>query len=124
LLGFSIGLPCFPTGNSFTNWNKITWDKKAFVEKILKSDVHICTMRVSKISSEWEKWKMVPWKSRTKQPKKWDQQWIYNCIWYWLQNTSQPQRTGQICLRETSVIHLIPRKILDWCNSNMTKRAC
>jgi hypothetical protein len=24
LLGFSIGLPCFPTGNSFTNWNKIT----------------------------------------------------------------------------------------------------
>jgi hypothetical protein len=24
------------TGNSFTNWNKITPDKKAFVEKILK----------------------------------------------------------------------------------------
>ena len=35
------------TGNSFTNWNKITPRQKAFVEKILQSDVHIiCTMRV------------------------------------------------------------------------------
>src|SRR3970282_715987 len=50
------------TGNSFTNWNKITPRQKAFVNKILNSDVHIiCTMRVKQdyVLSE-RNGKMVP----------------------------------------------------------------
>ncbi len=35
------------SGNSFTNWNKITPRQKAFIDKILQSDAHfIATMRV------------------------------------------------------------------------------
>lgn len=34
------------TGNSFTNWNKVTPRQRAFVDKILQSDIHIiATMR-------------------------------------------------------------------------------
>jgi hypothetical protein len=62
LLGF-YWLSCF-TGNSFTNWNKITQDKKHLLK--VNSDVHnICTMRVKQdyVLSE-RNGKMVPEKSR------------------------------------------------------------
>ena len=115
------------TGNSFTNWNKITPRQKAFVEKILQSDVHIiCTMRVKQdyVLSEI-KGKMVPEKVGLKAIQRDEISYEFTIVFdidYKHFATASKDRTNLFEGKPQFVINSnTGKKILDWCNSNMTK---
>ena len=115
------------TGNSFTNWNKITPRQKAFVEKILQSDVHIiCTMRVKQdyVLSE-KNGKMVPEKVGLKAIQRDEISYEFTIVFdidYKHFATASKDRTNLFEGKPQFVINSnTGRKILDWCNSNMTK---
>jgi hypothetical protein len=115
------------TGNSFTNWNKITPRQKAFVEKILQSDVHIiCTMRVKQdyVLSE-KNGKMVPEKVGLKAIQRDEISYEFTIVFdidYKHFATASKDRTNLFEGKPQFVINSnTGKKILDWCNSNMTK---
>ncbi|UFH36069.1 AAA family ATPase [Flavobacterium acetivorans] len=115
------------TGNSFTNWNKITPRQKAFVEKILQSDVHvICTMRVKQdyVLSE-RNGKMVPEKVGLKAIQRDEISYEFTIVFdidYKHFATASKDRTNLFEGKPQFVINSnTGKKILDWCNSNMTK---
>ena len=115
------------TGNSFTNWNKITPRQKAFVEKILQSDVHIiCTMRVKQdyVLSE-KNGKMVPEKVGLKAIQRNEISYEFTIVFdidYKHFATASKDRTNLFEGKPQFVINSnTGKKILDWCNSNMNK---
>ncbi|MBC5840434.1 AAA family ATPase [Flavobacterium sp. F-380] len=115
------------TGNSFTNWNKITPRQKAFVEKILQSDVHIiCTMRVKQdyVLSE-RNGKMVPEKVGLKAIQRDEISYEFTIVFdidYKHFATASKDRTNLFEGKPQFVINSnTGKKILDWCNSTMTK---
>lgn len=115
------------TGNSFTNWNKITPRQKAFVEKILQSDIHIiCTMRVKQdyVLSE-KNGKMVPEKVGLKAIQRDEISYEFTIVFdidYKHFATASKDRTNLFEGKPQFVINSnTGRKILEWCNSNMTK---
>lgn len=115
------------TGNSFTNWNKITPRQKAFVEKILQSDVHIiCTMRVKQdyVLSE-KNGKMVPEKVGLKAIQRDEISYEFTIVFdidYKHFVTASKDRTNLFEGKPQFVINSnTGKKILEWCNSNMTK---
>lgn len=115
------------TGNSFTNWNKITPRQKAFVEKILQSDVHIiCTMRVKQdyVLSE-KNGKMVPEKVGLKAIQRDEISYEFTIVFdidYKHYASASKDRTNLFEGKPQFVINSSTgKKILDWCNSIMTK---
>lgn len=115
------------TGNSFTNWNKITPRQKAFVNKILNSDVHIiCTMRVKQdyVLSE-RNGKMVPEKVGLKAIQRDEISYEFTIVFdidYKHFATASKDRTNLFEGKPQFVINSnTGKKILDWCNSSMTK---
>lgn len=115
------------TGNSFTNWNKITPRQKAFVEKILQSDVHIiCTMRVKQdyVLSE-RNGKMVPEKVGLKAIQRDEISYEFTVVFdidYKHFASASKDRTNLFEGKPQFVINSnTGKKILEWCNSNMTK---
>jgi hypothetical protein len=115
------------TGNSFTNWNKITPRQKAFVNKILNSDVHIiCTMRVKQdyVLSE-RNGKMVPEKVGLKAIQRDEISYEFTIVFdidYKHFASASKDRTNLFEGKPQFVINSnTGKKILDWCNSNITK---
>lgn len=115
------------TGNSFTNWNKVTPRQKAFVDKILQSDVHIiCTMRVKQdyILSE-RNGKMVPEKVGLKAIQRDEISYEFTIVFdidYKHFASASKDRTNLFEGKPQFIISSATgRKILDWCNSTMTK---
>jgi hypothetical protein len=115
------------SGNSFTNWNKITPRQKAFVEKILQSDVHIiCTMRVKQdyVLSE-RNGKMVPEKVGLKAIQRDEISYEFTIVFdidYKHFAIASKDRTNLFEGKPQFVINSnTGKKILDWCNSTMTK---
>jgi hypothetical protein len=115
------------TGNSFTNWNKITPRQKAFVNKILNSDVHIiCTMRVKQdyVLSE-RNGKMVPEKVGLKAIQRDEISYEFTIVFdidYKHFASASKDRTNLFEGKPQFVINSnTGKKILDWCNSTMTK---
>lgn len=115
------------TGNSFTNWNKITPRQKAFVDKILQSDVHIiCTMRVKQdyVLSE-KNGKMVPEKVGLKAIQRDEISYEFTIVFdidYKHFATASKDRTNLFEGKPQFIINSnTGKKILDWCNSTMTK---
>jgi hypothetical protein len=115
------------TGNSFTNWNKITPRQKAFVNKILNSDVHIiCTMRVKQdyVLSE-KNGKMVPEKVGLKAIQRDEISYEFTIVFdidYKHFASASKDRTNLFEGKPQFIINSnTGKKILDWCNSSMTK---
>lgn len=115
------------TGNSFTNWNKITPRQKAFVNKILNSDVHIiCTMRVKQdyVLSE-RNGKMVPEKVGLKAIQRDEISYEFTIVFdidYKHFASASKDRTNLFEGKPQFIINSnTGKKILDWCNSTMTK---
>jgi hypothetical protein len=115
------------TGNSFTNWNKITPRQKAFVNKILNSDVHIiCTMRVKQdyVLSE-RNGKMVPEKVGLKAIQRDEISYEFTIVFdidYKHFASASKDRTNLFEGKPQFIINSnTGKKILDWCNSTITK---
>lgn len=115
------------TGNSFVNWSKVKPRQKAFVDKILQSDVHIiCTMRVKQgyVISE-KNGKIVPEKVGLKAIQR-DQISYEFTIVFEIDckhfATASKDRTNLFGGKPQFIINSnTGKKILDWCNSTMTK---
>ncbi len=114
-------------GNSFTNWNKVTPRQKAFVDKILQSDVHIiCTMRVKQdyVLSE-KNGKMVPEKVGLKAIQRDEISYEFTIVFdidYKHFASASKDRTNLFEGKPQFIINSnTGKKILDWCNSTMTK---
>jgi hypothetical protein len=115
------------TGNSFTNWNKITPRQKAFVNKILNSDIHIiCTMRVKQdyVLSE-RNGKMIPEKVGLKAIQRDEISYEFTIVFdidYKHFASASKDRTNLFEGKPQFVINSnTGKKILDWCNSTITK---
>jgi hypothetical protein len=115
------------TGNSFTNWNKITPRQKAFVNKLLNSDVHIiCTMRVKQdyVLSE-KNGKMVPEKVGLKAIQRDEISYEFTIVFdidYKHFASASKDRTNLFEGKPQFIINSnTGKKILDYCNSTMTK---
>lgn len=114
-------------GNSFTNWNKITPEQKAFVDKILQSNAHIiCTMRVKQdyVLSE-KNGKMVPEKVGLKAIQRDEISYEFTIV-FDIDNkhfaVSSKDRTLLFEGKPQFVITAhTGKKILDWCSSTITK---
>lgn len=114
-------------GNSFTNWNKVTPRQKSFVDKILQSDVHIiCTMRVKQdyVLSD-RNGKMVPEKVGLKAIQRDEISYEFTIVFdidYKHFATASKDRTNLFEGKPQFIINSnTGKKILDWCNSTMTK---
>lgn len=114
-------------GNSFTNWNKVTPRQKSFVDKILQSDVHIiCTMRVKQdyVLSD-RNGKMVPEKVGLKAIQRDEISYEFTIVFdidYRHFATASKDRTNLFEGKPQFIINSnTGKKILDWCNSTMTK---
>lgn len=115
-------------GNSFTNWNKVTPRQKAFIDKILQSDVHIiCTMRVKQdyVLSE-KNGKIVPEKIGLKAIQRDEINYEFTILFELNNNhlaTSSKDRTLLFEGKPQFVITAqTGKKILEWCNNTMTIR--
>lgn len=114
-------------GNSFTNWAKIKPLEKAFVDKILQSNVHIiCTMRVKQdyVLSE-RNGKMVPEKVGLKAIQRDEISYEFTIVFDIDSKhfaVSSKDRTLLFEGKPQFIINSFTgKKILDWCNSTMTK---
>jgi hypothetical protein len=123
LIDYHSSLP----GNSFTNWGKITPRQKAFVDKILQCNSHvISTMRVKQDYVLNEKnGKMVPEKVGLKAIQRDEISYEFtivfdvDCKHY---AVASKDRTQLFEGKPQFIINSSTgRKILDWCNSTMTK---
>lgn len=123
LLDYHSSLP----GNSFTNWAKITPMQKAFVDKILQSNVHIiATMRVKQdyVLSE-RNGKMVPEKVGLKAIQRDEISYEFTIVFDIDSKHYAVSSKDRSLLFEGKPQFIINshtgKKILDWCNSTMTK---
>lgn len=114
-------------GNSFTNWAKIKPLEKAFVDKILQSDVHIiATMRVKQdyVLSE-RNGKMVPEKVGLKAIQRDEISYEFTIVFDIDSKHFAVSSKDRTLLFEGKPQFVINshtgKKILDWCNSTMTK---
>ena len=114
------------TGNSFTNWAKITPRQNAFIQKILQSKCHIiATMRTKQdyILSE-RNGKMVPEKIGLKSQQRNDIDFEFTLVFdvdikHFA--VSSKDRTGLFMGKPEFVIsELTGKRILDWCNSGVS----
>ncbi|WP_240723671.1 AAA family ATPase [Flavobacterium sp. J27] len=114
-------------GNSFANWSKITPRQKAFVDKLLNSNSHIiATMRVKQdyVLSE-KNGKMVPEKVGLKAIQRDEISYEFTIVFdidskYFA--ASSKDRTLLFEGKPQFIINTqIGKKILNWCNSTMTK---
>ncbi|NQU32476.1 MAG: AAA family ATPase [Bacteroidetes bacterium] len=114
------------TGNSFTNWNKITPRHNAFVQKILQSNCHIIsTIRTKQdyVLSE-KNGKYIPekvgLKGITRDGMDYEHTIVLDIDIKHLAKASK-DRTGLFMDKPEEVITLNHgRKILDWCNSGIS----
>ncbi len=123
LLNYHASLP----GNSFTNWNKVTPRQKAFVDKILQSNVHvICTMRVKQgyVLSE-RNGKVVPEKVGLKPIQRDDISYEFTIIFELNARHFafvSKDRTNLFEGKPQFLINSVTgKKILEWCNNTMTQ---
>ena len=114
-------------GNSFTNWAKIKPLEKTFVDKILQSSVHIiCTMRVKQdyVLSE-RNGKMVPEKVGLKAIQRDEISYEFTIVFDIDSKHFAVSSKDRTLLFEGKPQFIINsntgKKILDWCNSTMTK---
>ena len=114
------------TGNSFTNWNKVTPRHNAFVQKILQSNCHIiCTIRTKTDYAVVEKnGKYVPeklgMKGITRDGMDYEFTIVFDLDIKHLARATK-DRTGLFMDKPEEVITLNHgRKILDWCNSGIS----
>lgn len=114
-------------GNSFTNWSKITPRQKAFVDKLLNSNSHIiATMRVKQdyVLSE-KNGKMVPEKVGLKAIQRDEISYEFTIVFEVDSKhfaTSSKDRTLLFEGKPQFIINAqTGKKILNWCNSTMTK---
>lgn len=114
-------------GNSFTNWNKVTPRHKAFIDKILQSNVHIiCTMRVKQDYVLNEKnGKIVPEKIGLKAIQRDEISYDFTILFeldYKHFASASKDRTSLFEGKPQFVITAqTGKKILNWSNSTMTK---
>lgn len=115
-------------GNSFTNWAKIKPLEKAFVDKILQSDVHIiATMRVKQdyVLSE-RNGKMVPEKVGLKAIQRDEISYEFTIVFDIDSKHFATASKDRTLLFEGKPQFIINsqtgKKILDWCNSTLTKK--
>lgn len=123
LLDYHSSLP----GNSFTNWAKITPMQKAFVDKILQSNVHIiATMRVKQdyVLSE-RNGKMVPEKVGLKAIQRDEISYEFTIVFDIDSKHYAVSSKDRTLLFEGKPQFIINshtgKRILEWCNSTMTK---
>lgn len=114
-------------GNSFTNWSKITPRQKAFVDKLLNSNSHIiATMRVKQdyVLSE-KNGKMIPEKVGLKAIQRDEISYEFTIVFDIDSKhfaTSSKDRTLLFEGKPQFIINTqTGKKILNWCNSTMTK---
>lgn len=114
-------------GNSFTNWAKIKPLEKSFVDKILQSDIHIiATMRVKQdyVLSE-RNGKMVPEKVGLKAIQRDEISYEFTIVFDIDSKHYAVSSKDRTLLFEGKPQFMINsftgKKILDWCNSTMTK---
>lgn len=114
-------------GNSFTNWAKIKPLEKAFINKILESDVHIiATMRVKQdyVLSE-RNGKMVPEKVGLKAIQRDEISYEFTIVFDVDSKHFAVSSKDRTLLFEGKPQFIINsntgKKILDWCNSSITK---
>ncbi|MCF6129321.1 ATP-binding protein [Flavobacterium sp. AS60] len=114
-------------GNSFTNWAKIKPLEKTFVDKILQSDIHvIATMRVKQdyVLSE-RNGKMVPEKVGLKAIQRDEISYEFTIVFDIDSKHFAVSSKDRTLLFEGKPQFMINsftgKKILDWCNSTMTK---
>jgi len=110
-------------GNSFTNWNKVTPRQNAFVNKILRANVHIiATMRTKQdYVLQQKNGKFVPEKVGLKAVQRNDLDYEFTLVFdidikhY---ATSSKDRTGLFMDKPEFVINTATgRKILQWCKT-------
>ena len=114
------------TGNSFTNWGKITPRQNAFIQRILQSKCHIiCTMRTKQdyILSE-KNGKMVPEKVGLKAVMRDGVDYEFTIVldvdMKHNANASK-DRTGLFMGKPEFIItNVTGQKILNWCNSGVS----
>jgi hypothetical protein len=114
------------SGNSFTNWNKITPRQNAFVNKILQVDAHvIATMRTKQdYVLNQKNGKFVPEKVGLKAVQRNDLDYEFTLVFdidikHYAK--SSKDRTGLFMEKpEFTISAGTGRKILDWCNSGST----
>lgn len=123
LIDYHASLP----GNSFTNWSKITPMQKSFVDKILSCNAHvIATMRVKQdyVLSD-RNGKMVPEKVGLKAIQRDEISYEFTIVFdidskhYAISSKDRTllfEGKPQFIINSTT-----GKKILDWCNSTMTK---
>lgn len=123
LIDFHASLP----GNSFTNWNKVTPRQKAFVDKILQSNVHIIsTMRVKQdyVLNE-RNGKFIPEKVGLKAIQRDEISYEFTIVFDIDSKhfaTASKDRTQLFEGRPQFIITAnTGMKILEWCNSSITK---
>ncbi|MFT3752103.1 MAG: AAA family ATPase [Paludibacter sp.] len=114
------------TGNSFTNWGKITPRQSAFIQKILQSKCHIiCTMRTKQdyVLSE-KNGKMVPEKIGLKSQQRDGLDYEFTLVFdvnikHFA--VSSKDRTGLFMSKPEFIIsEHTGKRILDWCNSGVS----
>jgi hypothetical protein len=114
------------TGNSFTNWNKITPRHNAFVQKILQSNCHIIsTIRTKTDYTLTEKnGKMVPEKVGLKGITRDGMDYEFTVVFdinIKHQAVASKDRTGLFMDKPEYIISAAyGKRILDWCNSGIS----
>lgn len=123
LIDYHASLP----GNSFTNWSKITPMQKSFVDKILSCNAHvIATMRVKQdyVLSD-RNGKMVPEKVGLKAIQRDEISYEFTIVFDIDSKHYAVSSKDRTLLFEGKPQFIINsttgKKILDWCNSTMTK---
>lgn len=123
LIDYHASLP----GNSFTNWSKITPMQKSFVNKILSCNAHvIATMRVKQdyVLSD-RNGKMVPEKVGLKAIQRDEISYEFTIVFDIDSKHYAVSSKDRTLLFEGKPQFIINtntgKKILDWCNSTMTK---
>lgn len=123
LIDYHASLP----GNSFTNWSKITPLQKSFVDKILSCNAHvIATMRVKQdyVLSD-RNGKMVPEKVGLKAIQRDEISYEFTIVFDIDSKHYAVSSKDRTLLFEGKPQFIINsttgKKILDWCNSTMTK---
>lgn len=114
------------SGNSFTNWGKITPRQNALIQRILQSKCHvICTMRTKQDYVLTEKnGKMVPekfgFKPIMREGVDYEFTIVFDVDMKHIANTSK-DRTGLFMGKpEFTISEVTGKRILDWCNSGVS----
>ena len=115
-------------GNSFTNWSKVTPRHKSFVERMLQSSCHIiATIRTKQgYVLNQKDGKYIPEKVGLKAVQKSDIEYEFTLVFdidIKHNAIASKDRTSLFMDKPEFIINSSTgRKILDWCNSNMTTK--